>query len=637
MQGDSKGSPFVPQVQLPPITIDFETYYDKQYTLSKMNVIPYVRDPRFEVIGFSWQEEGHEAQWFSGDFHATKAKLLSLELHRRMVTAHNAMFDGSIIEWIFDIRPRKYFCTMMAARPFVMPFTGGVSLATCAEFFMLPRKTDAVRKMIGVQRTDFSADLLTEYSEYSINDTVISTMLRETLAPRLPKDEQDVIDLTIKKFLRGRLVLDRGVLEKAQEEIQLREANALLKVSAMKVTREQLVSNSLFAGLLKRQGVDPPKKTSPSTGLPTFAFSKKDPEFMALLKHNNHKVAWLVESRLTLKSSIDRTRVQAFLDVERTCPTMPVPIMYYAAHTGRFGGMMGLNMQNLPQKGALRNALRAPPGFKVIVADLKAIEARITAVLAYEVDLVRKFREGVDVYTDFASALYEKPAEDIDRSERFVGKMCILGLGFGMGPTKFKDTMDSLGVPMSEIRATEIVAVYRSLYPNIKKLWRKLDGILEKMVSIRPDGGSVWYQFPGGGLKPPLRVTHQRVELPNSMCINYPELSHGGKLNKTVYAYHSFHGPSLSTRLHIWGGAFCENIVQALARIVLVRAEVRLARSGLVSVMQVHDELVFVVPEHTVEAVKSVITRLLTDPVPWMPALPLACTIGVGDSYGECK
>jgi DNA polymerase len=623
-------------VQLPPITIDFEAYYDKQYTLSKLNVVNYVRDSRFEVIGFSWQEEGQEAQWFSGGFHATKAKLLSLELHRRMVTAHNVMFDGSIIEWVFDIRPRRYFCTMMAARPFVVPFTGSASLATCAEFFELPRKTDAVRKMVGLHRTDFSADLLTEYSEYCINDTAISTMLREVLASRLPKDEQDVIDLTLKKFLRGRLLLDRGVLEEAQKELQIREANALLKVSAMGVTREQLVSNDQFAALLRLQNVPIPMKKSPSTGQSTYAFSKKDPEFMELLKHDNHKAAWLVESRLILKSSIDRTRVQTYLDIERVCPTLPVPLMYYAAHTGRFGGMMGLNVQNLPQKGALRNALRAPPGFKVVVADLKAIEARITAVLADEVDLVRKFREGVDVYTDFASALYVKSAAEINSSERFVGKMCILGLGFGMGPTKFKDTMDSLGVPISETRATEIVAVYRSLYPNIKKLWRKLDGILEKMVSILPNGGSVWHRFPGGGLNPPLRVTHQRIELPNSMCINYPELGIAQGSNGN-YTYRSFHGKGLSKWSHIWGGALCENIVQALARIILVRAEVRLARTGLVSVMQVHDELVFVVPEHTVEAVKSVITRILTDPVPWMPGLPLACTLGSGDSYGECK
>ena len=622
--------------ELPPITIDMETYFDKTYSLTKMEVIFYVRDPRFEVLGFAYMEDGQAAQWFSGDHAQTQAKLLSLDLHRREVRAHNAMFDGAILEWVFGIRPLRYLCSMMAARPFVVPFTGSASLEICAKFWQLPPKGDKIlSQTIGVRRADLHLALLHgKIADYCRNDAALCHNICDIVLKQLPQDELDLIDLTIKKFLRGKLTLDQAALAKALDEILVKEAHTLLKVAVLGATREQIVSNQKFADLLIKRAVIAPTKTSPTTGKPTFAFSKKDPMFLALLKHPDPAVVQLVEARLLLKSSIERTRLQKFLDIGKISPTMPVPLLYYGAHTGRFSGMGGFNMQNLPKKTALRNALHAPPGHQVIVADLKAIEARITAVLAGETTLVQKFHDGVDVYTDFASMLFETSTTDITEEERFIGKMCILGLGFGMGATKFTDTMDSLGVPMDGERAAEIVATYREVYPRIPQLWRTLDKLIKQMLTLSPTHSS-WCHFPVAGLASPMRVLRDVIELPNSMRLNYPELSTSSVMGHFVYR--SFHGPGRSTMTNLWGGTLCENIAQALARIVLARAEVRLAKAGLTAVMQVHDELVFVVPEHTVPTVTDVIRRVLTDPVPWMPGLPLACTIEAGDSYGGAK
>lgn len=624
----------LPQVQLPPIAIDFETYYDGSYTLKKLDGILYVKDARFEVIGFSFQEEGQAAEWVSGTHDYLQMRLVKLQLHRREVVAHHAMFDGSILEWIFGIKPLRYFCTMMAARPFVVPFHGSASLRMCAKFWSLPDKGDYIEKVKGMHRQDFMPVQLAEYGIYCCNDSALSMSVRTKTYPLLPRDEIDLIDMTVKKYLRGRLVLDREALNAEKEVVETREATARLALASLGLQRIDVTSNVKLDALLRARGIEPPMKISPATGLPTGAFSKKDPEFVALRNHPNSEVQQIVEARLLLKSSIGRTRVQQLLDISSLCDTMPVPLLYYGAHTGRFSGMMGINLQNLPKNTNIRKALRAPSGYKVVVADLKQIEARITAVLAGAGSMIEAFAQGRDLYTEFASVLYEKLAVDVTEEERFIGKMCILGLGFGMGAAKFRLTMESLGIDMSDFRASEIVALYRKTYAEIPKLWRKLDQLIRKMAKLPPSNFG-WHGFPETGL-PLLKIFNQAVELPNGMRINYPGLG-TSKKDPDHYSYNSIGPRGDNSRTFIWGGALCENIVQALARIIISRAEVRLARAGLVSVMQVHDELVFVVPTHTVSTVTSVLKRVLTDPVPWMPDLPLACSIGSGDTYGDAK
>lgn len=621
---------------LPPVSIDFETYYDKDYSLKKLDVVQYVHDKRFEVIGFSYHEAGQPTKWHSGPKEELSLLLMSLRLDQREVRCHHAMFDGAILEWVFKIKPKRYLCTMMASRPFVVPIRGRADLRTCAKYFGLPDKGDfAETKAKGKRREGFNQFELAEYGEYCKQDDMLCSWIAAHVSQKLPPDELDLIDLTIKKFLRPRLVIDKAMLEEAKAEVETEEAHAVLSLASLGFKREVVTSNPQFAAALTGFGVPIPKKISPTTGRPTPAFAKKDPGFLALKEHSDPRVRQLVEARLKLKSSINRTRLDSFLQILELTPCMPVPLLYYGAHTGRFSGFMGINMQNLPKKSALRKALRAPRGYKVIVADLAAIEARITAALADCMRMVMAFTAGADVYSEFGTELYgyEVTNSVATETERFVAKTCILGLGFGMGYRKFKQTMDSAGIPMTYEKAKEIVDFYRRLYREIPQLWRKFDKMIKYMASL-PINDQAWHGFPDIATTPLLKFRRDSVELPNGMKIHYPGLACPTDPDHYVYSSMDYDG---RTQINIWGGALTENIVQALARIIISRAEVRLARAGLVSVMQVHDELVFVVPEHTVETIKPVIQRVLTDPVPWMPNLPIACSIGVGDSYGEAK
>ena len=619
-------------VNLQPIILDFECYYSRDYTLTKLNVIEYVLHADFEVIGFSYSMDGVHFKWYSGSFLQVKQKLLELKLHRRRVIAHHAFFEAAIVEWKFGIKAGEWFCTMMGARPYIQPFTGSVSLATCADFLNMPAKGAEVVEFKGKRRAEFTAEELARYAVYCNNDIHLTYGVYQYVMARMPPDEVQLIGATIEKFVRSKLHLDRAMLDDAFKEVDIEEGKAELTLAALGLKRIDVTSNVRFAMALTNAGVkDLPVKVSPTTGKQTYAFAKRDPEFIALRTHPDLVVQQLVEARLLLKSSIERTRIEEFVKLHGLLGRLPVPLMYYGAHTGRFAGLMGINLQNLPRGSSLRHAIIAPDGYKIVTVDLSAIEARITAVLAGQWDLVQQFADGEDVYSTFASAIYNHPVSDCDetKDERFVGKFSILGLGYGMGADKFDTQLQGYGRTLDPALIDRIVALYRNRYTRIPRLWRRMDACLHHMMTLPT---RAVFRFPED--EPCLTFTKGQVILPNDMPIFYPGIHRNA--DNTVKFRAIGNGNNIIDKA-IWGGGLTENVVQALARIVLSRAELRLANAGLRASLQVHDELVYVVPDHAVSGVVGVLKRTLSDPVPWMPRLPLACKVGVGQSYGEAK
>jgi hypothetical protein len=190
--------------------------------------------------------------------------------------------------------------------------------------------------------------------------------------------------------------------------------------------RDQLMSNKQLAKVLEGFGVVAPMKISPANGKQTYAFSKTDEEFKALLEHDNVTVQAIVAARLGVKSTIEETRTERFIGIAKR-GSMPVPLRYYAAHTGRWGGDDKLNLQNLPRKSPLKYSIIAPDGYVVLDSDSSQIEARTLAWLAGQNDLVEAFDKGEDVYCIMASAIYGRQITKADERERFVGKTTILG------------------------------------------------------------------------------------------------------------------------------------------------------------------------------------------------------------------
>jgi DNA polymerase I-like protein with 3'-5' exonuclease and polymerase domains len=403
------------------VTIDFETYYDREYSLSKMTTEAYVRDPRFEVIGLSIKVNNYPTDWYSGS--NPGAFLRQLKYDDRAILSHNSAFDAAILSWHFGIKPKLWLDTLSMARGLGHAATTGLSLKALAAYYHLGQKGDEVHNALGKRRADFTPDEMARYGAYCTQDTDLTYALFRKLAKGFPPSEIQLIDLIIRMYTEPTIELDQGVLREHLTGVVARKEAILAKFDSPDA-RATLMSNPKFAEYLLSCGIVPPTKISKTTGKATFAFSKTDKEFLDLLEHPDERISAAVAARLGTKSTIEETRTYSLLEVSKR-GRLPILLNYYGAHTGRLSGGGGLNLQNLPRGGAIRRALVAPKGKTLVVSDSAQIEARVVAWLAGQHDLVQSFSQKRDVYCEFASEVYGRPITKADKVERFLGKTCL--------------------------------------------------------------------------------------------------------------------------------------------------------------------------------------------------------------------
>lgn len=605
------------------LTIDFETYYDKEFSLSKMTTEEYIRDDRFEVIGVAAALNGQEPEWFSGTHKEVKEWLAQFDWPNLFVLAHNMQFDGAILSWLFGIKPKGWLDTLCMARAKHGVDAGG-SLKALAERYNLGAKGDEVVNALGKHRVDFSAEDLRRYADYCVNDVRLTYALFDRLGSGFPARELRVIDLTLRMFIEPTLELNLPLLESHLETVKEKKA-ALLAAAA--ADRESLMSNDKFAELLINLGVEPPKKISARTGKETWAFAKTDEAFKELLSHSDPRIQTLVGARLGTKTTLEETRTQRFIDIALR-GSLPVPIKYYAAHTGRWGGDDKINLQNLPSRGQnagkLKKAIQAPKGHVIIDCDSSQIEARTVAWLAGQQDLLDAFEKGEDVYKIMASAIYNKPVEEVTKDERFVGKTTILGAGYGMGAAKFQLQLKTFGVDVDLDECKRIIDVYRNTYPSIPALWRQGQRCIESVLTVKAcDFGVVdAVQFD---------PREYGFLLPSGLWQRYEGLKKvTDSEGKDQYEYHTRKGAT-----KIYGGKVVENICQAVARCVIAEQMIRISKKYRV-VLTVHDAIACIAPEEDADAAQEYVENCMRWRPEWAATLPLNCESGVGKSYGDC-
>lgn len=595
------------------ITLDFETYYSREFSLSKMTTEEYIRDYNFEVIGVAVKVDDADTEWFSGTHEDTAKFLSKFKWDESFVLAHNTMFDGAILSWKFGIKPLMWLDTLCMARA-----TDGIevgnSLAKLATRYNLGVKGQEVLNAIGKRRADFTAQEMERYGEYCKNDVDLTYALFQCLAPRFNRTEIRLIDLTLRMFTEPVLQLNLPLLEQHLEDVKDKKDRLMAAAASDK---ETLMSNDKYAALLDSIGVDVPTKISPATGKRTWAFAKSDEEFKALAEHPDLRVQSLVAARLGTKSTLEETRTERFIGIAKR-GDMPVPLRYYAAHTGRWGGDDKLNLQNLPRSGRLKQAIMPPEGYVIINADSSQIEARTVAWLAGQGDLVDAFEKGEDVYKIMASAIYGKPVEEITKDERFVGKTTILGAGYGMGALKFKAQLKVFGVDLPETECERIINVYRETYPKIPALWRQAQKSLNAMVTGKTT--------PLGMHPDVISVTNKGIKLPSGLFLRYPDLE---KDTDDQYSYKTRMG-----RTKIYGGKITENFTQAVARCAVGEQMLRVSKKYKVA-LTVHDSIVCVVPKREAEEAVAYIEECMRWRPKWAQTLPLTCEVGFANNYGE--
>ena len=602
------------------ITIDFETYYDKDFSLSKLTTEEYIRDDRFEVIGVAVKVDDNETEWFSGTHEETKSFLDGFNWGSSFVVAHNAMFDAAILTWNFGIFPMAWLDTLSMGRA-LHGLEISSALASLAKYYELGEKGDEVVNALGKRRVDFDPHGLYLYGNYCRNDVELTYALLKKLIQKFQKPELKLIDITIKMFSEPVLQLDLPLLETHLGEVKDRKEKLLQSVQQ---DRESLMSNQKFAELLKNLGVEPPTKISPTTGKETLAMAKSDEGFKALAEHPDERVQALVAARLGNKSTLEETRTERFIAIAKR-GSMPVPLQYYAAHTGRWGGTDKINLQNLPSRGAnagkLKRSIMAPKGFVIIDSDSAQIEARVLAWLAGQNDLTEAFRNGDDVYKIMASAIYSKASAEITKEERFVGKTTILGSGYGMGAKKFQAQLKSFNVQISEQEASHIIGVYRRTYSLIPELWNQGQAAIEAMASNQ----AVPY---GNGCVAVSGV--DGILMPNGLYQRYPKLRKvTNEEGKEEFVYDSRKGVN-----KIYGGKLTENICQGLARCIIGEQMVMIAKRYKV-VLTVHDAVACIAPKAEKDEAKAYVEECMRWVPEWAQGLPLNCEAGYGENYGS--
>jgi DNA polymerase len=604
------------------ITIDFETYYSQTFSLSKMTTEEYIRSPEFEVVGVAVSVDDNAPVWFSGTKEQTQGFLDGLDLQANMVVAHNAVFDLAILSWHFGIFPKAIIDTLSMARAIHGTEVGG-SLAKLAEHYGAGVKGTEVINALGKRRIDFNAEELVRYGEYCVNDVALTYDIFKKMSVGFPMVEYKLIDLTIRMFTEPSLELDKRVLLVHLEQIKKSKEDLL---SAIGMAKEELMSNDKFAEVLKAYGVVPPRKISPTTGKETWAFAKTDEEFKALGEHPNPTVQALVAARLGSKSTLEETRTERFIGIANR-GKLPIPLRYYAAHTGRWGGDDKVNLQNLPRNSVLKHAILGPEGYLMVDADSSQIEARTLAWLAEQNDLVDAFDRGEDVYKIMASSIYNKPVNEITKPERFMGKTTILGAGYGMGSVKFQAQLLRDNVVLTAEETKRIIDVYRSTYEWIPLLWRQAGVALEAILAD---------QTAPLGRKGVLVVEGRKgIKLPNGMYIKYPNLRKQTNENgKEEFVYDTKRGKATIPN-RIYGGKVVENVCQALARIAIGEQMLQVAKKYKV-VMTVHDAIACIVPEAEVETAVEYVEMCMRMRPKWGLELPLNCESGYGKTYGDC-
>ncbi len=595
------------------ITLDFETYFDPQFSLTKMSTMEYVKDERFKVWGVGVKINDGPTEWYGEDEVETFLNILNWD--DATLVCHNTPFDGYILTQYYNLYPKQYADTAAMSRGLYPGESARLKDVSIRLFPTDPamRKGDELVTAKGI--VDLPPDIEQSIAEYCIQDVDLTYAIYKKLQPDYPPEELQLIDMTTRMFCEPQMTVDRDLLIKYRDEEIEKNENI---IQASGITRKVLASDKQFKEHLESIGIVPATKVSPRTGKTIPAFGKNDPGFKQM-QRMYPELQHIWDARTAVKSRIAETRAQRFIDAVTPQGTMPAPLRYYAAHTGRFGGTEKINLQNLPRGSTLRKALTAPPGQYVYVADLSNIEARMLAWLANEQDLLLHFEAGTDVYAQFASAVYGREINKYnDPTERFVGKTAILGLGYGMGAEKFQATVKAAGVDIDPHEAKRVVQTYRATHPGIPALWRRAENLLQQTSD-----GTCQYNTYG-----PLEIQSQRIMLPNGLSLYYPNL----ELIGNDY-YYTIGGKRQGT----WGGRITENIVQALSRIVITEAMLRIERRMPYAkiVLTVHDEIIVLAPKVDADNIMEYIITLMCEKPAWAKQLPLDAEGGYDVCYSK--
>ena len=588
------------------VTLDFESFYGDDFTLSKLTTEEYVRDPRFEVHGcaIKWSA-GTSAQWYTGK--ELEWQLGNHDWSNTTVVCHHAQFDGLILSHHFGIHPKAFICTLSMAR-LVLDQQVSKSLEKLALLFGLKPKSVPYDLFRGKHWHELSTFVQQQVAEGACDDVDITWDLLHKLAVSFAPSEYAMVDATVRMFTNPVLEGDTDRLAQIWQEEETRKTQMLDELG---LTLSDLRKNWKFAELLRAEGIEPEQKPGKpdANGEPRwlYSFAKTDEFMRELLDHEDDRIRLLAETKLAAHSNITQTRTGR-LGWMSTRGKMCVYLNYAGTHLAGWSGGDKVNWQNFKRNGPIAGAIRAPAGNVCIVADMSQVECRLLNMVAGQMDVIERFRRHEDPYVNVASQFYGYPVNKVDHpEERQVGKVLELQAGYGSGEYKIWITLKRAGIILPRERGLDARDAYRGTHPYVRHLWDDAGDVLKKMHA---------------GLEFDWNVVHIQnkfMYLPDGVPIRYDSIE--------WHAEDDRKGFRVRTRRNgwtwIWGSKFVENLIQSLRNVLIKQAWRECSLVGLDMVSMEHDKLIAVVREQDAQAAFDFMREQMCKAPPWLPGIPL--------------
>lgn len=591
-------------------TLDFETYFDGDYTLKKLTTEAYIRDPRFEALMLAVRYPDGAQGWIAQEH--IPSFLAGIDWSTDAILCHHAHFDGLIFSHHYGVRPRMWFDTLSMAR-LVLGNHLSAALGSLSKHYGLEEKSVPYEAFKGRRWREIDASLREQLGAGAMHDCALTYDIFTRLAQEFPVEEYGVVDTTVRMFTEPVLIGDVAMLDQVQAAERERKYTLLNRLG---VTDKDLASADRFCALLEQCGIEIQYKDGKNGPIPAVAATD---DFMIALENDyDETVSALAAARLEVKSTLNETRAGRLAGMARRGP-MPVYLSYCGAHTTRWSGGDRVNLQNLPRGGDLRRAVCAPDGYVLAPVDASQIECRILNWFAGQWDVIEKFRDERDIYSENASRFYGRTITKADKLERGFGKVQELASGYGLGAVRFQRicALGPMGAPpivLDDAEAKRAIDQYRNTHQEVVKLWKEAESILGSLHRRE--------QLTWRGI---LEVRDGRIYGPGGTWLNYRTLEgdeDGWKL-KTRKGY-----------VRTYGAKLVENVIQWLARIVMSQAMMRVVGMGYKVATTTHDELLVLIRESatTAQEYKAVEAELARD-VDWMPGLPLKAEGGYDKRY----
>jgi DNA polymerase len=598
------------------VTLDFETFYSKEYTLNKLTTEAYVRDPRFEPHGCAVRSPDGTTGWI----HALDLRRFfsKVDWSKLAILHHHAHFDGLALSHYYRVKPKAWLDTLSMSR-LVHGNHIKNGLDSLAKHYGLPAKSVPYNAFKGKHWNELSGVTQEMLMRGGMHDVGLTYELFTRMLPFVPDEELRLIDLTVRMFVEPAL---HGDVTKLRELIKTEGLRKTELLAELKLQPEDLQSAEKFATLLRAEGLNiPTKETDKGT---VYCFARTD-KFMqeVVLEHPNPTISALGEARLGIKSSIEQTRAGRIADMADR-GQLPVYLTYCGAHTTRWSGGDRVNWQNIKRGSAIRSSIRAPAGYKLVKADKSQVECRFLNFLAEQDSVIERFRRKEDPYTAIASAVYGedvyKPTKDDPRyaemlAKRGTGKQLELSCGYGAGAQTIKITAarGTYGPPVSidDVTALAWRNVYRKTHLQVVDYWYEAEQLFDKLEQKQTFSWSI-FECRGGA-----------IYLPNGTALQYPDI----KFTSDGWSYQSRYG-----RRRLWGGFLVENLIQAVSRVDMGQCMLRLASDYRIVLME-HDAVGVLVREQTAEQDLQVILAEMRRPPAWLPDIPLDAEATMGETY----